>query len=80
MIATIGTDGTLQCLYTEELDLDAFGEVSLVRGSHVEPFEGSQWIADMSPVGGGVLGPFPKRSQALAAEVEYLERKLLGAA
>jgi hypothetical protein len=41
------------------------------RASHVEPsVEG--WTADMTPVGGPVLGPFALRGQALAAEQQWL--------
>lgn len=50
------------------------GKASITRASHVEPAaDGSGWTANMSPVGGPVLGPFPLREIALAAEVEYLE-------
>lgn len=49
------------------------GEATTTRASHVEP-QGSEWIADMSPVDGPVLGPFRLRREALDAEVEYLKR------
>ncbi len=45
------------------------------RASHVEPCAGG-WSADMSPVGGPVLTGFTKRSQALAAEVAWLEENV----
>ena len=32
-------------------------------GSHVEPVTGGQWVADMKPVDGPLLGPFSMRSQ-----------------
>ncbi|EMB17938.1 hypothetical protein RE6C_01332 [Rhodopirellula europaea 6C] len=31
-----------------------------------------QWTADLSPVGGPVLGPFALRSEAIEAEIEWL--------
>lgn len=77
MIATVETNGTVTCLYTEEIQLKSVGKVSLRRASCVEPL-GDQWTADMAPVGGPLLGPFDERSQALAAEVLWLEQNLLG--
>jgi hypothetical protein len=68
----IGPDGRLRCLFDEFIDLAALGRVSIRRGSHVEPTEDGRWTADLSPVGGPVLGPFAGRSQALAAEAEYM--------
>ena len=32
-----------------------------------------QWAADMAPSGGPVLGPFESRTEALAAEVKWLQ-------
>lgn len=32
----------------------------------------NKWWADLLPIGGPVLGPFDKRSQALAAEVDWI--------
>jgi hypothetical protein len=65
--------GTIRCLYKDELSelLDA-GRATVRRASHVEPAEGG-WTADMSPVGGPVLGPYRLRGEALAAEVRWLE-------
>lgn len=45
------------------------------RASHVEPCTGG-WQADMSPVGGPVLGPYPLRQTALDEEVKWLQAKL----
>ncbi len=61
--------GDVRCLYDESLDLTSLGSVHIQRGSHVEPDRLGQWFADMSPVGGPRLGPFPRRSDALSAEV-----------
>ncbi|WP_417730848.1 hypothetical protein [Rosistilla oblonga] len=65
--------GTVQCLYGEELELPQLGLLTIARGSHVEPTETGQWTADLSPVQGPVLGPFPSRSDALTAERQWLE-------
>lgn len=72
----IADDGTITAIYSDQLaDLFKEGEAKTTRASHVEPCEGG-WSADMSPVGGPMLGPFPLREEALAAEVEWLEAKL----
>ena len=77
MQLTITPGGTVRCLYGEELDLHALGQLCIARGSHVEPTADGQWTADLSPVGGPVLGPFAQRSQALDAERAWLERHWL---
>lgn len=64
--------GTVKAIYNERIDLGQLGKLSIRRGSHVEPTEDGQWTADLSPCGGPLLGPFPGRSEALAAEVEWL--------
>ena len=45
------------------------------RYSFVQPVptDDGQWTADLSAVSGPVLGPFPLRSDALAAEVDWIE-------
>ncbi len=65
--------GSVRCVYGEELELHALGHVSISRGSHVEPTADGRWTADLSPVNGPDLGPFQHRSQALAAEQQWLE-------
>jgi hypothetical protein len=76
MILTVSPKGTVRCLYQEHLDLDSLGPSETVRASRVEPSPNG-WTADLAPVGGPVLGPFAKQSQALSAEVEYLEKHVL---
>lgn len=68
----ISADGTCQSVYDELVDLRLLGPTEIRRASHVEPTLDGQWIADMRPLAGPLLGPFPKRSQALAAEVAWL--------
>ena len=70
-------DGTVRCLYDETIDLAALGQLSISRGSYVEPDAAGQWFPDLSPVCGPKLGPFPKRGDALAAEVEWLNQHWL---
>src|SRR5262245_45814572 len=65
--------GQVHGLYTEMLDLSALGPLSVKRASHVEPDAAGQWRADLAPLNGPNLGPFGRRSEALAAEVQWLE-------
>ena len=76
----VQADGSLRCLYDETVELSALGQVTIRRASHVEPTDQGHWQADLSPVGGPVLGPFVLRSEALAAEVEWLRRHWLSTA
>ena len=73
----VHADGTGRCLYDETLDLSQLGHVSIRRASHVEPTDDGRWQADLSPVDGPVLGPFARRSEALSAEVEWLQTNWL---
>jgi hypothetical protein len=78
MILSVAPDGITRFIYQELLPLDALGPSTIARASHVEPDASGQWWADMSPVGGPMLGPFPadRKSLALAAEVAYLEARM----
>ena len=73
MQLVIQPDGSVRCVYSETLDLHALGRLNIERGSHVEPDPSGQWFADLSPVSGPRLGPFSRRSDALAAEHDWLE-------
>ena len=64
--------GTVRCVYAEAIDLARLGRLTISRGSHVEPDEAGRWFADLTPVDGPQLGPFPFRSDALIAEAEWL--------
>ncbi len=79
MQLVIKPSGDVTCLYDEALDLPALGVLQIRRGSHVEPDEMGSWWADLSPVQGPKLGPFRCRSQALDAEVTWLEANWLTA-
>jgi hypothetical protein len=71
--------GQVVCVYGEAIDLAVLGEPSIRRASHVEPDDQGRWWADLAPVGGPRLGPYARRSQALAAEVGWLEAHWLPA-
>jgi hypothetical protein len=73
----IEKEGLVRGIYGEEIALDALGPPRISRASHVEPDASGRWLADLSPVGGPVLGPFEKRSEALEVEVAWLEANWL---
>ena len=75
MTMTVAPDGSIRCLYTEALDLPAIGSCRIQRASNVNPDETGKWWADI--VDGPLLGPFPTRSAALTAEIEWLEENIL---
>ena len=78
-------DGTVRAIYAEDIELTAPpiatitppGSAVISRASHVEPDSRGRWVADLSPVYGPVLGPFHLRSEALAAELDWLEANWL---
>ena len=79
MLVTITPDGTLKFLYNDDLrPLMELGKSTVSRASDVEPTAEGEWTADLSRVGGPVLGPFKLREQALAAEVSWLENNNFG--
>jgi hypothetical protein len=69
----IDPGGIVRGLYAEAIDVAALGPLAIRRASHVEPDGQGRWWAELSPVGGPRLGPFPRRSQALDAERDWLE-------
>jgi hypothetical protein len=69
----IDAQGSIRCVYSETVDLARLGRMTIARGSHVEPDGSGQWHADLSPVSGPRLGPFDRRSEALAAETRWLD-------
>ncbi len=79
MQLVIDPGGVVRCVYGEAIDLGPLGRLSVERASHVEPDAYGQWRADLGPVGGPVLGPFPRRSAAVAAEVAWLRMHWLDA-
>lgn len=69
--------GTVRAIYGETIDLHALGRPTITRASHVEPDQQGRWFADLSPCHGPRLGPFDRRSEALAAEHAWLEENWL---
>ena len=75
MEITLLVGASVEAIYDDESVelLKDLGNVSIRRASHVEPEEDG-WFADMSPVGGPKLGPFPTRARAIQCEVGWLQR------
>ena len=80
MLVVVQPNGEIRYLYDESVDLSTLGQLSIRRASHVEPDANGRWFADLSPIEGPILGPFPRRSDALAAESKWiLAHGLIGA-
>lgn len=73
MQLVIDQGGQVSCVYSEAIDLNALGLLTIRRGSHVEPDDQGRWWADLAPVSGPRSGPFDRRSEALDAERAWLE-------
>ena len=73
MQLVVTADGTVRFVYAETVDLRCLGPTVIRRGSYVEPDAMGRWLVDLAPVAGPRLGPFAKRSDALEAEVAWLQ-------
>lgn len=76
MKLTFLPNGSAVSIYTEDLNLGHLGRLSHARASHVEPTNNGRWTADLSPVNGPLLGPYKNRSEALQAELNWLNEHL----
>ena len=75
-LITIDEGGAVTLIYEDRFaSLLAGGTAYTRRASHVEPAPGG-WTADLSPIAGPVLGPFPLRQDALDAERAYINARL----
>jgi hypothetical protein len=77
MRLVVAPGGLVRAIYGEAIDLAALGHPAIARASSVEPDGEGRWHADLRLMLGPVLGPFPRRSEALAAEVAWLEEHWL---
>lgn len=77
MILIAEPDGRMRCVYDESINVGQLGSITIERASHVEPNEDRTWTADLTPVGGPLLAGFEHRSEALTAEIDWLEKNWL---
>tara|TARA_R110002072_G_scaffold145460_1_gene291979 strand:+ start:127097 stop:127336 length:240 start_codon:yes stop_codon:yes gene_type:complete len=77
MILIAESDGLMRCVYDEAIDVGQLGSITIERASHVEPKCDRTWTADLTPVGGPLLTGFERRSKALAAEIDWLNKNWL---
>jgi hypothetical protein len=77
MTLVVSPNGQVRAIYSEEIALAALGRAKIVRASAVEPDRDGRWHADLRLLLGPVLGPFDQRSEAVAAEVAWLEEHWL---
>jgi len=77
MDLVISPVGDIRCIYGETIDLHSLGTLTIRRASHVEPTPDGRWLADLTPVNGPILGPFDRRTDALTAELSWLEQHWL---
>lgn len=79
MLIEVRSDGSLKMLYDDGLKgLMDKGKTEVQRASDVEPDGKGGWTADLTRVGGPVLGPFALREDALNAEKEWLWNNSFG--
>jgi hypothetical protein len=77
MDLVVTAHGDVRAVYSELIELRTLGRLAIVRASRVEPTPDGRWTADLGPVGGPVLGPFTRRSEALEAELAWLDENWL---
>ena len=72
----IEADGVVRGLYTDEVDWPALGSLRVTRASTVEFDETMQgWVVTILETGSH-FGPFPRRGEAIEAEVATLTERL----
>ena len=77
MILSIDPEGRVRGIYSDSFPWRELGRPVVSRASEVEPDPLGFWYADLSLSGGPRIGPFALRSDAIAAEVAWLERNRL---
>jgi hypothetical protein len=80
MKLVINKEGAIQTIAEDDLSfVSSLGDCNAQRASHVNPVKHNGkllWSADLSPVGGPVLGPFGTRTEAIKSEIEWLYQRL----
>ncbi|RLS26221.1 MAG: hypothetical protein DWH74_00035 [Planctomycetota bacterium] len=77
MIISIDRNGGIRAIYSDGFNWQALGKPLIQRASQVEPDHLGLWWADLAVSGGPRIGPFARRTDAIAAEVAWLERNRL---
>lgn len=74
-LVVIADTGEVRFIYDDDLISVSrqLGAGYTKRASNVDPGQDDMWYADLSPVGGPLLGPYDKRATAIDAEVAWLE-------
>ena len=75
----IRSDGSAQFVYSDELKplAAALGTAETRRASHVEPYGDGRWYADLRPSGGPWVVNFATRADAIAFEIDWLDKNLI---
>ena len=77
MILSISSKGDIRGIYTDEFPWRELGKPLVKRASNVEPDHLGLWWADLELSNGPKIGPFARRTDALVAEVRWLEKHRL---
>ena len=83
IVIDIDPGGDTRFVYDDQLRGLMEYDAQIRRASHVEPGnvgldqDPLAWHADMAPSGGGILGPFTTRAQALEAETAWIKENVL---
>ena len=77
MILSIDTQGQVRGIYTDGFPWRELGKPLVQRASLVEPDLLGLWWADLSLSNGPKIGPFARRTDAIAAEIAWLEKHRL---
>lgn len=76
----IAPDGTVRFIYDDTLKpvLEA-GVSTIQRASFLIQQTDGQWLANLEPVNGPILGPFPTRELAIEGEQDWINTNWLPA-
>ena len=76
-LVRFNANGEAVFIYEDGHPLLGLGRSVIKRASHVEPDEDGMWVADMAPMGGGLLSSQAIRARALRLEIIWLESHIL---
>lgn len=74
-VMTVDTDGAMECLWTDDLPLAEFGDLTVKRASTIEFDDMTQlWVVWID---GEDVYESPSRARCLEWEHEYINRQLM---